>query len=156
MVRCGSMPSLGGKLHGARSAISSLKRRLQSGKVPATFNRRERWLRLRAAAKVRMYGGYSSSCQPDQESDCKTGFLHPEALRMRKPIRAIQARSNSPLDLTTPTIAACPERALRAFLPFRIVNPFLMRTPNDAIDGGHRLGALFFDKAKDGFKDRGV
>jgi transposase len=31
-------------IHGARSVISSLKRRLQSGKDPASFNKRERWV----------------------------------------------------------------------------------------------------------------
>lgn len=40
-------------------------------------------------------------------------------------------------DLAAPSITVSPERTLRTFFAFGVVNAFLMRTADDAIDGHH-------------------
>ena len=46
-----------------------------------------------------------------------------------------------------------PERTQRTGFAFRIVDAFLMRTPDDAIDGCDRSGTLLFDEPDDRFDD---
>jgi hypothetical protein len=56
-------------------------------------------------------------------------------------------------DLAAPPITVGPERTLRAFFAFRVVNAFLMRAADDAIDGHHRFGTMMIDESNDCFGD---
>ena len=46
------------------------------------------------------------------------------------------------------TISICPERALRTWLAFRVVDPFFVWAANDAIGHDDTLGAMRFEKLK--------
>jgi len=56
-------------------------------------------------------------------------------------------------DLAAPSITVGPERTLRTFFAFRVVNAFLMRAADDAIDGHHRFGTVTIDESNDCFGD---
>jgi hypothetical protein len=56
-------------------------------------------------------------------------------------------------DLAAPSITVGPERTLHAFFAFRVVNAFLVRAADDAIDGHHRFGTTLIDESNDCFSD---
>jgi hypothetical protein len=46
-----------------------------------------------------------------------------------------------------------PERTLHAFFACWVVNAFLMRAADDAIDGRHRFGTVMIGESNDCFSD---
>ena len=56
-------------------------------------------------------------------------------------------------DLAAPSITVRPERTLHTFFAFRVVNAFLMRAADDAINGRHRFGTVMIDESNDCFSD---
>ncbi|SEF13334.1 hypothetical protein SAMN02787142_8041 [Burkholderia sp. WP9] len=56
-------------------------------------------------------------------------------------------------DLAAPPITVGPERTPRAFFAFRVIDAFLMRAPDDAIEGHHRFGTMMIDESNDCFRD---
>src|SRR5471032_2468689 len=59
----------------------------------------------------------------------------------------------SPHDLAAPSITVRPERTLHTFFAFWVVNAFLMRAADDAIDGRHLFGSMMIDESNDCFSD---
>ncbi|WP_165904536.1 hypothetical protein [Paraburkholderia hospita] len=55
--------------------------------------------------------------------------------------------------LATPSVGVAPERIQRTGFAFRIIDAFLMRTPDDAIDRYDRSGAMMVDEPDDLFGD---
>ena len=56
-------------------------------------------------------------------------------------------------DLAAPPITVRPERTLHTFFAFWVVNAFLMRAADDAIDSRHRFGSMLIDESYDCFSD---
>jgi hypothetical protein len=56
-------------------------------------------------------------------------------------------------DLAAPSITVGPVQTLRTFFAFRVVNAFLMRAADDAIDGHHRFDTVTIDESNDFFGD---
>ena len=75
-------------------------------------------------------------------------------------VRSASARGwkRSPLvvslhDLAAPSITVRPERTLRTFFAFRVVNAFLVWAANDVIDGHHRFDTMLIDESNNCFGD---
>ena len=72
--------------------------------------------------------------------------------RLRAPCNASShprpPRHQSMQHLAGPAVAGCPELTLRAFLPVRVIDAFLVRATDDSIRNHHRLCTVLFDKLR--------